>query len=605
MVKKRTIQQKSEDESKGAFLTLFKDWIVNPLDNDFGFDFEVRLTHPLDEKTDSVSEISFYFQNKSSIHSSDEKAVEDLSIDDWELYLGQRVPVLIGKYDIPNKIFYWEIAQNYLWDFIEKVDPNWKSQKTKRIVFHKKVESLDEIKTAIIDSQKRITRYHSLNLGIGEGIKIDREDLAPLKNKKNKFLDEYKAITLLEAYYAWRNGDREAAGQSLRDVYSSPKNDERKIRAIIGLIYGLNITDLDQNKKIVELANEAIQLSDTLKIGYLKDFITILRDQALLFTVIKKMSEIQIGLKIQETQGERIFSFFYSQDLTQLNEFRANIIKEINDSLKNLLKQKEIYYYIASLPILLDIFTIQINQFAWFDRRIIEEEKVGRKHFIEQCEFVLENLSDIDLKKTLLRSLAYYFYWNQVQQKAVDYMSKAIDLGKEDPDNPFVERNSKLLELMKSKPYPYAVSEQQKDINEMTTKEYQDMTEKLLIAQGINLENDDQLTSSIKMALRDMNPEEKFRHCENIHIVYLNTSPVGMSIRLPSMGTKLVWCKYCKTCSEGFNLDLIFNSFVEENCKGCKKHSPREKDWECKVNFVREQAKEPQLKKVIDNLRND
>ena len=106
MVKKRKIQQKSEDESKGVFLTLFKDWIVNPLDNDFGFDFDVRLTSPIDEKTQEVSEISFYVQNKSSINTKIDKAIEDLNVDDWILYLGQRIHVLIVKYDITKKIFY-------------------------------------------------------------------------------------------------------------------------------------------------------------------------------------------------------------------------------------------------------------------------------------------------------------------------------------------------------------------------------------------------------------------------------------------------------------------------------------------------------------------
>ena len=172
MSKKRKIQQKAEDESKGAFMTLFKDWIVNTLDKDFGFDFEVRLTVPIDEKTQEVSEISFYAQNKSSIYSEKNKAIEDLAVSDWVLYLGQRIPVLITKYDIPNKKFYWEIAQDYLWDVIEKKDPNWRSKKTKRIILDKTISDLNEIKRAILASQKRITRYHSLNLSIGEGLKI-------------------------------------------------------------------------------------------------------------------------------------------------------------------------------------------------------------------------------------------------------------------------------------------------------------------------------------------------------------------------------------------------------------------------------------------------
>jgi len=259
MAKKRTRQQISGAESNGALMKLFKDWVVNPLHKeDFGFDFDIQLTSSIDEKAQDVSEINFYVQNKSSINSQKDKAVEDLKVDDWVLYLGQRRPVLIVKYDIPNEEFYWEIAQDYLWDVIEKKDANWRRKKTKRIVLTKKIDNLGEVKNTILNSQKRITRHHSLNLSIGEGIKIDERDLSGLARISGKFLDEYKALTLMESYLARKNGDREESRELLINVYKSPKNDEAKIRAIIGIIFSLSIADRQQNKRIVELANEAI-----------------------------------------------------------------------------------------------------------------------------------------------------------------------------------------------------------------------------------------------------------------------------------------------------------------------------------------------------------
>ena len=64
IVKKRTSKQKSEDESKGVLQRLLHEWIVNPLDNDFGFDFEVRITKPLKDGEQEVTGDSFYIQNK-------------------------------------------------------------------------------------------------------------------------------------------------------------------------------------------------------------------------------------------------------------------------------------------------------------------------------------------------------------------------------------------------------------------------------------------------------------------------------------------------------------------------------------------------------------
>ena len=602
MAKKRTTQQKSEDESKGVLTTLFKDWIVNPLNNDFGFDFEVRLTSPIDAKTQEVSEISFYVQNKSSIISEKEKAVEDLDINDWVLFLGQRIPVLITKYDITKKEFYWEIAQDYLWDTIEKEDQNWRRRKSKRIILTKKIGNLNEIKAAIFASQKRITRYHSLNLGIGEGIKINRADLSELTRVKDKSLDEYKLLSLTEAYYARKKGDRQASFQLLMDVYKSPRNDEPKVRAIIGIILELNMADLEQNKQIVTLASEAIKLSEDLKIQYLKDYVTILCNQAVLFIIIKKMTEIKLSLKVQETQNEQLFSFVYYQKLTKLYDVHQKVVQEINNSLISLLSRKKIYYFIAALPVLLDVFSIQTANFAVFDKRIIEEEKTVRKKFIEQCEATLINISAIDLKKMLLRSLANYYYWTTENEKAIEYLSKAIALGEEDQDKLFVEANSKLLEKIKRKPNPYETAKT-KTIDEMTVEEYQEMTKELLRAQGITGVGEDHLTNAISIGLRDMNPKEYFQHCENLCLAYVSTSPVGRSIGLPSMGTKIVWCKHCNSSLSGFDLKGTFELFRQENCQSCTFRKPRSAKWNCYVKWVKEQEEYPEFKNVLSNFR--
>ena len=598
MTKKRTIQQKSEDESKGVFMTLFKDWIVNPLDNDFGFDFDVRLTSPIDKKIQEVSEISFYVQNKSSINTEIDKATEDLDVDDWKLYLGQRIPVLIVKYDISMKLFYWEIAQDYLWDIIEKENPNWSRQITKRITLTKTINDLDDIKRAILASQARITRYHSLNLAIGEGIKVDEEELRELTRIRG--LDEYKTLSLKESYFKRKAGKKEESLELLIDVYKAPKKDENKIRAIIGIIYRLNKVDSEQNKRIVNLSYEAIKLSEDLKLQYLKDYVIILKNQAILFLIIKKMSEIQMGLKVQEAQGEQLFSFFYDRNFIKLNELHQKIAGEINSSLKNLLSTKDIYYYLASLPILIEIATSQIMHFAVFDQKIIEEEEAGRKQLIEQCEFVLSKIPYIELRKMLFSSLANYYYWIKENEKAVKCLAEAIKLGTDDKDIFFVEENSKFLEEMKAKPDPYEV-QRHKDVDKMTMSEYQDIARDLLHAQGINLKSGDETTSAIRMALEDMNPEEFFKHCSELHIKYLNTSPVGMSIGLFSMGSKFIWCQHCKTCSSGFNLNLIFNSFVGNNCNDCKYIDKRDANWESTVGWVQEQENDAEFVNVVEN----
>lgn len=598
-MKKRKIQQISEDESKGVLQKLLKDWILNPLENDFGFDFDVRLTNPVDSKTQEVSEIAFFIQNKSSITSHKEKAIEQLSMDDWVLYLGSKAPVLIKKYDIPNQEFYWEIAQDYLWDVIEKEDPNWKRQKSKAIRLTKKIKDLDEIKKAILISQKRITRYHSLSLGLGEGIKIDRKDLSALEKYRERALDEFKILSLQQCYYQNKAGNKEESIKILRDVYNSPKNDEAKIMAIIGLIFELDITNLVANQQALNLAEEAIQLSERLKNNYLKACSIIIKDRAILFLITKKMTEIQLGLKIQEVVQEQLFTVHYFQELFKLDQMRKDTIKEVNDCLLTLISHKYVHYFLFCLSLLLDSITTQVMVFSVFNKGVIEQEVNSRQQFIEQIEDDLANIRDIDLRKGLLRSLANYYYWTLRQEKAVSLLSEALDLARKDADIEFIKGNDKLLEAIKSKADPYeAAADDHKEIDDLSVEEYQEFTRSLLIHQGINLDAKDSLSSTIGMALRDINPKEYLEFCENLRAGYVSTSVVGKSLGLPSMGLKIVWCKHCKSSIEGFDLKGSFEIFKRENCEQCGFLKGRSKDWKCNVKIVKEQQKEiPMLNK--------
>lgn len=205
----------------------------------------------------------------------------------------------------------------------------------------------------------------------------------------------------------------------------------------------------------------------------------------------------------------------------------------------------------------------------------------------------------------LLRSLANYYYWTLEPDKAKRCIEKAIEIAEKDKDVIFTKGSKFILETIKKKPDPFELPET-KPIDEMTVEEYQEMTKKLLEAQGIKVNNEtDHLAEAISIGLRDINPKPYFEHCENLHVGYVNTSPVGMSIGLPSMGTKFVWCKHCKGSIAGFDLKGTFELFKQENCCNCKFHKPRSKDWICKVKWIKEQENQSDFKKVLDNFRNN
>jgi hypothetical protein len=430
-----------------------------------------------------------------------------------------------------------------------------------------------------------------MNLGLGEGIRIDPKDLSNLQKVKERALDEYRILSLQESYYLNKAGDRETAVKRLTEIYESPQNDEAKVRATIGLIFELNIINLKENEQVIQLANEAIKLAGNLNKDYLKDYSTILRDQAILVLILKKMSQIKLGLTIQDTLDEQSFSLHFLKELAVLNQNRLNVVKEINDSLLNLISNKHIDYFLYALTNLIDSETVQLMMFSVFNKALLQQEKKVRRYFIEQAEEAINIISNVDIKKSLLRSLANYYYWTQRNEKSVALLQEAISLAEKDDDKLFKQANIKLLERMKNKPDPHKIEDDGKEIDELTVEEYQEMTRQLLLSQGLTLNASDTLTFLIRSALSDMNPKPFMQTCEHLHVGYVNTSKIGASIGLPSMGLKIVWCPH-GNAFEGFDLQETFDSFQKENCGSCSNLKRRDKDWKCYVKFVKEQQKE-------------
>ena len=170
MVKHRTQNQQLEQESRSKFSFLFSSWIVNDLPNDFGFDFEVRITEKGNSAANQVvTGLSFYVQLKATENEVPDYYC-DLETSDIKLYCNTNIPVLIVQYYSKFDFFVYEIVQIYVWDVIEKQNPNWHDQTTNRIRFRKKIEDVSELKNDILEAQMRIIRKSNYNLGLGEGI---------------------------------------------------------------------------------------------------------------------------------------------------------------------------------------------------------------------------------------------------------------------------------------------------------------------------------------------------------------------------------------------------------------------------------------------------
>lgn len=595
MSKKRSQNQRLEAKSKGELCALLSDWIVNELSNDFGFDFEVRITDITDNKNQKVSDLSFYIQLKSTT-SDTTNIYHDLNVDDLELFHSQVLPVVLIKYYENENTFYWDIIQLFVLDTLVKDDSNWKMKKFKRLKLTKKLDNLKLFREKLIESQKRINRYQLLNLGIADGIKIDEDDLSELVNHKNKNLLEYKALSLVEAEQEFKKGAQEKGMKILFDIYKTPNDDEYKLRAIVGLIFEYNILIQEENKTIFNLSEEGIELAKKIgKINF-ENFIIIRQNEAILYFIIKRMSQLLLSKKIQDNFDEKIFSLFYDQEIQELNKIHQEHIKNINDSLKELLMNKCVYEYILALSSIVDIVTYQIVKFAIFDENMVAEEEKGRSYLISECELIIEKIEDPNILISLYKSLANYYYWICKTDKAIEYLTNALKIAENYNDIGFLQSNEPLLSEIKSKPNPYKKKET-KPIDEMSGKEYQEFAKQLMIVQGINLDKNDNTTNNINIALKDMDPTEYLKHCKNLRLSYI-TSPFGKSIGLASMGSKIIWCKY-KGSIEGFDLNLVYNSFRTNNCLNCEYLEARENSWSCNVKFIKNLVEDPEFKDFL------
>ncbi|MFA5412649.1 MAG: DUF4365 domain-containing protein [Candidatus Micrarchaeia archaeon] len=599
MPKRRSKKQVLQDASEARLKEALSEWIVNQLNKDYGYDFEVRISERCDSKTQNVSSESFYIQLKATINSN-EAMLMDLRREDLELYVGSDLPVVLIKEDSSNKIFYWELAQPYIWDVLSKEDSDWRRKKSKRIKLTNKLSDLNFLKKNLMSCRSRILRHNILSLGIGEGIDV-REDLSTLSQHKKKSLEDYKVASLLQAYKAHQSGDIEKARQSMYDAYKAPEDDIGKLTAIISIIGTLNIAVSEQNEKFFNFCNEGIKLAEALKRLDLAKYLLIRRGEALILVLLNRITALLLVKNIGKMQQEQLLSFFCEEELQKLIKMESVIIKEINASLEYLLENNYIYVYLNCLPTLLSIRSLHILNIAQFDKGIIKE--ISDDALILQMKRIADyaKQKDVDLAKIVIRSLANYYYCSLNHGKAIEYMNELISFNRIDGDTLSLENNLRLLKTMKEKPDPY--EHDNIDDGNLSTEEYkQQMRNAFIELRLVDFNTNDAITTSIEVALNDLDPSNYFRFCDNLHIKYLSTSPLGRSLAIPSLGTKVIWCKYGKPCL-GESLDDIFTRFKEDNCLNCKHCSPRMKDWFCSIRWVGAQEKDPEFQQFIERLK--
>ncbi|GGL36272.1 hypothetical protein GCM10009037_19810 [Halarchaeum grantii] len=140
MAKRKDSNHELERYSRGRVRMALAEWVVNSLDEDYAFDFEVRPTEGFgegdrDAHGDAVLPSPFYIQLKASEGFANRESVYH-SFDVPYLVedcLRASIPVVLVICDREYEELYWCVLQTYCWDVLDEENEGWREQESVRV----------------------------------------------------------------------------------------------------------------------------------------------------------------------------------------------------------------------------------------------------------------------------------------------------------------------------------------------------------------------------------------------------------------------------------------------------------------------------------------
>lgn len=485
---------------------------------------------------------------------------------------------------------------------MSKTKPDWNLQKTitLEIPIENQINNKESVKMAIINTQKRMIQENWLQLDFGEGLGLNNtlNDIEKLNRFEQMTEIKLKQAKLLLAHRLSYQGDDKAAVDKIMEIYNQQKRDIPHLRAIITLTSYLNIANKEENEKVISLCTEGIKLSEELKDIISNAILTTYKNKAIYFIISRKIGELFYSRKIYNLSNLSWMDFFVNDELQELSQILIELNGEINYILKRLIESNNYFILTYILTELLDISTMLISQLKLFDEnKWIEQEISNKKTLSGFLLKVINVFKDKELELNIKRSVANFYYYSQYSD-AISLMNDALRIAIELDNKPEIERLKHLVEHMTNSPNPYNIKKI-KEFKKLTTKELQDLTKESLRFQGIKLDSKDDITDGILLGLNDIDLEKYLQFCRNIYIEYTSTSLVGQMTGLPSLGSKVIYCPF-GGMFEGVSLENLFNGFVNQFCKNCKKRELRDKDWKCTVEWLEQRERPNVIKKIIE-----
>ena len=615
--------QELDEVGEAQLITQLRPYPVEGYDKDYGIDFIVNLTEESDKPDyQSIRSNHFFIQLKSTrkFDPDTDSVYTDLEIDHLKQYINQPIPIILAIYDDNTGEIYWRIIQEYVWDTLNRKNPDWRSQETHRVTIPRSrvITDHDRLEEAVNRTQSRIDRRRQRALNIGEGIAFTADDFAELEKHAEEERLSYRGHKLLIAQQYLKRGEREEAKESIDEILNADHDDdEATVKALFAQIYMRNPVESDEAVEIAEFAQEARNIAVDLGMEEDRRLATIFQQLAGLFVFAEKRKEMLVSDRIQSLDEFDVpeYNFLKEEMSAQLLLDELATINDLNEELSALLENENYYLYAVALPEIINYLTVrrQLQQLSEVDIETGNSDESNRddttkdssssleKHsLVGQAEQLADFVTEPELEANLRKSVGYYHYFSRNPETATEYLTDARSLTRESGDTALEEVLNDLLERIRERPDPYEHSDQ-----EIDDHSEEEMAKTILEMQGIEVDpenppdpyEDDNMTVMGYHAVRDADPEPLYRHCEHLHLAY-NPSQVGQSLGMVSFGSKYLWCQH-----GGFMFDHsltdMFERFKSEYCDGCDHHCPRSEEWEITEEFAEQQVNDPDFQNAI------
>ncbi len=597
---KRPENHIKESESFAYVETTLKEWALNRLNNDYGIDYDIQIF----EKEEGT-ELNFGAQIKSTEKSNVDAEHYKFSLDTDHInyFFKQNRPILLIVYDIPSKNAFWVLMQDYVWDVLNKENPNWLNQgsSTIKLPLRNVLTDKEAIKRAVKKCFTKIAvkNFHNISIEDGLGLNETLESIKGFEEKTEYILNNSK---ILLAQKLTITGDYETVFKKLNEVYSQQKKDLPHLRAIIALIAYSNIAVVEENKKIVMLAEEGFQIAKQLneKTGYA--ILLVYRAQALHFILTKRITE---SLYAKKAMGHMDIAYIINLEsdkkIKELNDALTKVSHDVREAFKILIEAQNHYILTYLLTLSMHMTTMTIMQIGAMIGKDKFKDEIKTKDILAQHLInLIAVFEDETLELNIRESVANYYYYTKGAKDALKIIEPALTIAEKLKDKPQTEKINMMINTFKARPDPYHV--EKRDFNELSIKEVKELTIKHLEIMGEDLNNGSDTSNALNWGLKDMDPEPYLKTCEELYIHYPGTSYLGQMTGVPSIGDKLLWCKHGHVTYDK-HLEGGFEAHKEKYCKNCKHKKPRSKDWICKWGWFWKREIPKPIQEFKENMK--